>query len=111
MHRLALAMLLLLLTPVVLAQTPPAQPQNSNSAVNLGGQKNSDKPVKGANSFTEEQAKRRMQESGYEGVSELKKGDDGVWRAKALRGRTQFEVSVDYQGNVNGRFLENLPSE
>jgi hypothetical protein len=52
-----------------------------------------------------------MQQAGYEGVSEVRKSDDGVWRAKGLRGRGRFEVSVDYQGNVSARSLDDLPAE
>jgi hypothetical protein len=111
MYKPALAVVFILLMHATAAQTPPVQPEAPNKAVNAAGQNNSDKAVKGANSFTEGQAKRRIQEAGYEGVSELKKDDDGVWRAKAMRGRSRFEASVDYQGNVNGRFLESLPSE
>jgi len=101
----------LAVAPAALAQTPPPLPQKGNNAINETGKKNSDTPVKGANSFTEDQAKSRMQAAGYEGISELKKSDDGVWRAKALRGRSRFEVSLDYQGNVNDRRLDSLPSE
>jgi len=111
MYKPALAAVLALLMQAAAAQTPPAQPEAPNKAVNAPGQNNSDKPVKGANSFTEDQAKRRIQSAGYEGVSELKKDDDGVWRGKAMRGRSQFEASVDYQGNVSGRFLQNMPPQ
>lgn len=111
MYRPALAAILILLMHATAAQTPPAQPEAPNKAINATGENNSDKPVKGANSFTEDQAKRRIEEAGYQAVSELKKGDDGVWRGKAMRGRSRFEASLDYQGNVSGRFLENLPSD
>jgi hypothetical protein len=59
-------------------------------------------PAIGANSFTQEQAKQRIEAAGYTGITELTKGEDGIWRAVAtLSGQTQ-EVSVDYQGNVTG---------
>jgi hypothetical protein len=31
----------------------------------------------------------------------LKKDDDGVWRAKASKGGSPTDVSVDFEGNVN----------
>ena len=57
--------------------------------------------MSGANSFTESQAKSRIEEAGYTGVTSLKKDDNGVWRAKASKGGTSSDISLDFQGNVN----------
>jgi hypothetical protein len=65
------------------------------------GQKNSDAPVAGRNSFTEGQAKSKIEEAGYTGISDLKKDDNGVWRGKASKGGSSTNVSLDFQGNVN----------
>jgi hypothetical protein len=73
----------------------------NNSAINSSGQNNSNKPVAGANSFTEGQAKSKIEEAGYSSVTELKKDDNGVWRGKASKGGSSADVSVDFQGNVN----------
>jgi hypothetical protein len=59
-------------------------------------------PAIGANSFTQEQAQQRIEAAGYTGITELTKGEDGVWRAVASLGGQTQEVSVDYQGNVTG---------
>jgi len=84
------------------AQNPPAQSGPNNSAVNSSGQNNSNAPVAGRNSFTEGQAKSRIEEAGYKNVSELKKDDNGVWRGKASKGSdAPTDVSIDFQGNVN----------
>lgn len=82
------------------AQTPAVSGPNNN-AINSADQNNSNKPVAGANSFTEGQAKSKIEDAGYSGVSELKKDDDGVWRGKATKGGSPQDVSVDFQGNVN----------
>jgi opacity protein-like surface antigen len=98
---------LLLLTAALLAaspssaQNPPAADRPNNSAVNSPGQNNSNKPVAGANSFTEGQAKSKIEEAGYTNVTSLKKDDNGVWRGKASKGGSSADVSVDFQGNVN----------
>jgi hypothetical protein len=84
-----------------MAQNPPAQSGPNNSAVNSSGQNNSNAPVAGRNSFTEGQAKSRIEDAGYANVTALKKDDDGVWRAKASKGGSSTDVSVDFQGNVN----------
>ena len=84
-----------------LAQNPPAQSSPNNSAVNSTGQNNSDTPVAGRNSFTEGQAKSRIEAAGYSSVSDLQKDQNGVWRGKASKGGHQTEVSLDFQGNVN----------
>ena len=83
------------------AQNPPAQSGPNNSAVNSPGQNNSNAPVAGRNSFTEGQAKSKIEEAGYSNVSDLKKDDNGIWRGKASKGGASSSVSVDFQGNVN----------
>jgi len=83
------------------AQNPPAQSGPNNNAVNSPGQNNSNAPVAGRNSFTEGQAKSKIEEAGYTQVTDLKKDDNGVWRGKASKGGTATSVSVDFQGNVN----------
>ena len=64
---------------------PPAQSGPNNNAIN-SDQKNSDNPVAGRNSFTEGQAKSKIEDAGYSNVSDLKKDDNGVWRGKASKG-------------------------
>ncbi|WP_049810616.1 hypothetical protein, partial [Bradyrhizobium japonicum] len=58
------------------AQNPPATDRPNNNAVNSAGQNNSEKPVSGANSFTEGQAKSKIEEAGYSNVTSLKKDDN-----------------------------------
>ena len=57
-------------------------------------------PLKGANSFTEGQAKDRAVAHGMESVSELKKDDDGIWRGTATQAGKTVQIAVDYKGNV-----------
>lgn len=84
------------------ALAQPAQNAPGNNAINSSGQNNSNKPVAGANSFTEGQAKSRIEEAGYTAVTGLKKDDQGVWRGKASKGgKAGVDVSLDFQGNVN----------
>ena len=83
------------------AQNPPAQSGPNNNAVNSSGQNNSNAPVAGRNSFTEGQAKSKIEGAGYTNVSELKKDDNGVWRGKASKAGSSTEISVDFQGNIN----------
>jgi len=80
---------------------PPAQSGPGNNAVNSSSQNNSSAPVAGRNSFTEGQAKSKIEGAGFGNVTELKKDDNGVWRGKASKGGTSSSVSVDFQGNVN----------
>jgi hypothetical protein len=83
------------------AQTQPAQSGPNNNAVNSSGQNNSDAPVAGRNSFTEGQAKSKIEQAGYTKVTTLKKDNKGVWRGKASKGGSSTSVSVDFEGNVN----------
>ena len=81
--------------------SPPAVSSPNNNAINSSDQKNSNRPVAGANSFTEGQAKSRIEDAGYSAVTDLKKDDSGVWRGKATKGGATTNVSIDFQGNVN----------
>lgn len=56
---------------------------------------------RGANSFTQKQAQEHIEKSGFTGVSNLVKGDDGVWRGKAMRGGSSVDVAMDFKGNVS----------
>jgi hypothetical protein len=84
-------------------QNPPAQTGPNNPAVNTTGANNPGAPVAGANSFTEGQAKSRIESSGYGNVTDLKKDDNGVWRGKGQKDGKSVDVSLDYQGNVVAR--------
>lgn len=57
-------------------------------------------PVKGANSFTMDEARRRIESGGFSQVTTLQKDGDGVWRGTAMRDGTSVPVYCDYQGNV-----------
>ena len=57
-------------------------------------------PLKGANSFTEGQAKDRALARGFTAVSDLKKDGDGIWRGNAMWDGKTTQVAVDYKGNV-----------
>ena len=83
------------------AQNQPAKSGPNNNAINSSGQNHSNAPVAGRNSFTEGQAKSKIEEAGFTNVSALKKYDNGVWRGKARKGSASSDVSVDFQGNVN----------
>lgn len=91
----------LILTSPAFAQNQPAADRPNNNAVNSSDQNNSNRPVAGANSFTEGQAKSRIEAAGFANVTALKKDDNGVWRGKASKGGSTTDVSVDFQGNVN----------
>jgi opacity protein-like surface antigen len=90
---------------VAFAQTagPPANPNASTPAVGKPNANNPGAPAGGANSFTEGQAKSRIEGAGYSDISGLMKDKDGVWRGKASKAGKPFAVSLDYQGNVVAR--------
>jgi hypothetical protein len=87
--------------PVLSQTTPPANPDAKTPAVNSpNSPPNPGAPVAGANSFTEGQAKSRIEDKGFKSISDLKKDDAGVWRGKAQNDGKAVTVSVDFQGNV-----------
>jgi len=83
---------------------PPASTDAKTPAINTPNTPpNPGAPVAGANSFTEAQAKSRIEERGFTNVSGLKKDDAGVWRGMASQAGKSMTVSVDFQGNVVGK--------
>jgi hypothetical protein len=93
-------MILLLASGAAVAQNPPANNGPNNKAVNSKSENNPGAPVAGANSFTEGQAKSRIESHGYSNVTDLKKDDSGVWRGRAMKDGKSVDVSLDFQGNV-----------
>ena len=57
-------------------------------------------PLKGANSFTEAQAKDRALAAGLTSVASLVKDGDGIWRGSAMKDGKAVKVAVDFKGNV-----------
>jgi hypothetical protein len=91
-----------LIAPTAMAQ--PANPKGDTPAVNApNSPPNPGAPVAGANSFTEGQAKSRIESNGFSNVSELRKDDQGVWRGKATKDGRTVAVSLDFQGNVTSQ--------
>jgi hypothetical protein len=81
------------------AQSTP-NPNGHTPAVATSGTMNADAPVAGKNSFTESQAKSRIEAAGFTGVSGLTKDNDGIWHGKASKAGTIQTVNLDFQGNV-----------
>ncbi|MBZ9796098.1 DUF4142 domain-containing protein [Mesorhizobium sp. ES1-4] len=69
-------------------------------AVKTGNAPNAAALVPGANSFTEAQAKSRIEDAGYSNVSKLTKDNQGIWRGTASKAGKNLDVGLDYQGHV-----------
>ena len=94
MRLLTLLAALAISTGPVVAQTPAVKsPNTTNPAA----------PVPGANSFTEGQAKSKIESQGFTNVSGLKKDDNGIWTGTATKGGNKVNVRLDFQGNVTTR--------
>lgn len=100
MKRILAAAIVTLLTTAAIAQTPAANPDPATPATNNPDASKPAMPAAGANSFTEGQAKSRIESKGFSNVTGLKKDKDGVWRGKAMKGGASHDVALDYQGNV-----------
>ena len=81
----------------------PNGDKNSNNAVSTSSQNTTGAPHPGANSFTEGQARSRIQDHGFSQVTDLKLDNQGVWRGTAMRDGKRVSVAMDYQGNVTGQ--------
>ena len=95
-------------TPSPTPSSPAAQlnPSNNQSATppavttSQAPSKTSAAPVKGRNSFTMGEARRRITAGGFTQVSGLRKDRDGIWRGKGMKDGQSVDVYCDYQGNV-----------
>jgi hypothetical protein len=56
--------------------------------------------AKGRNSFTEAQARGRIEKAGYADVGKLAKNENGVWQGMATKDGGKVNVALDYKGNV-----------
>ena len=103
-NSLAIAAVLAFVASGAVAQTqnPPAKDGPQNSAINTESSSNRQvtAPIAGANSFTEGEAKSRIEKMGFANVSDLLKDDNGIWRGRAMKDGQMVDVSLDYQGNV-----------
>ncbi len=61
---------------------------------------NAPQPARGSSSFTQAQARRRLERNGYQGVSALAKDRSGVWRGTASKDGQPLQVWLDYKGNT-----------
>lgn len=77
-----------------------ADTQSHNPAIKDSHPVTTDAPARGANSFTERQARGRITKAGYTAVSRLKKDGDGRWQGIARKGHARVHVGLDYKGNV-----------
>lgn len=78
---------------------PAAASGNRNQAVATTNA-NAPQPAKGANSFTDGEARRRIESRGYTEVSGLQKDADGIWHGTAKKDGNSVKVWLDYKGNV-----------
>jgi hypothetical protein len=85
-----------------LAQSnPPATTGTSNPAVSTGTNKGGvDAPEAGKNSFTEAQARERIEARGLTGVTGLHKDENSIWRGTAMKDGKSVNVALDYKGDV-----------
>lgn len=90
----------LLSTSAAFAQSETPKTSQTTPAVSTSGEQNPGAPVAGKNSFTEAQAKERIEKAGYTDVSGLKLDDQGIWRAMGSKDGKHGNVALDFQGNI-----------
>ena len=61
---------------------------------------NAPQPARGSNSFTQNEARRRLERNGFQSVNGLTKDNGGVWRGTAMKDGQSVPVWLDYKGNT-----------
>lgn len=86
---------------LALAQRTPSTNSDGNTpAIATPDSKNVTAPVEGANSFTQDQAKSRIEKAGFSDVKNLTKDDNGIWMAAGMKDGKSVNIALDYQCNV-----------
>jgi hypothetical protein len=98
-HILSAALVGVLFSATAMAQTsnstmPPAVASGSGDSQTTAA------PVPGKNSFTETEARDRLEKRGYTNVEDLVKDQNSIWRGRAIKDGKPVEISLDYQGNI-----------
>ena len=81
-------------------KSPQPNSDQSSSRGTAGGDAGSGRLESGSNSFTESQARSKIEQAGYQNVTDLRKDDQGIWRAKAQKGDQTVSVGLDFKGIV-----------
>ena len=93
-----------LLSTCALAQVPdPGAGRAANPAVTVrpeGSPESTGAIRPGANSFTEGQARSRIEAQGFANVTDLRKDDRGIWRGRAMQNGRSVNVMLDFRGTV-----------
>jgi hypothetical protein len=80
---------------------PPVADKDKATEAKASGQ-SGDKPGETpADPAGEKAARAAIEADGYKGVTVLRKGNNGVWHASALRGKTTVMLTVDGNGSVS----------
>ena len=87
-----------LMAAPAIAQTAPAK---NNAAIKTAHTVDDGAARRGANSFTQAQAREHIAKSGFANVSALTKDAHGVWRGTARKGGRTVHVGLDFKGNVS----------
>ena len=87
-------------TGVIDRNTGPAAAAGDRNQAVTTTNANAPQPAKGANSFTDGEARRRVESNGYTEVTGLQKDSDGVWHGAAKKDGNSVKVWLDYKGNV-----------
>lgn len=91
---------LLMASSVGLAQSEKPTTSQKTPAIATPETSNPGAPVQGKNSFTEEQARTRLEKAGFKDITYLQIDAQGVWRASAVKDAKPVQVVLDYQGNI-----------
>jgi protein CpxP len=87
--------------PSAAGMSPGARGSGSSANPNANSVRSGDAGLeRGANSFTEGQARRRIEDHGYTNVGQMHKDQNSIWQAEAMKAGQRVRVGVDFRGNV-----------
>ncbi len=88
--------------PLLVKPRPPVDlPAVDAAAATPATAANTEQAAATDNAAGESVAKSAIEADGYKGVKVIRKGENGMWYAKAMRGKTEVTLIVDASGSVS----------
>ncbi len=97
--------------PAAVPATPAPSATPGPAATTAAGTVAASALERGANSFTEGQARSRFEDAGFSGVQNLMKDEAGFWRARGMRNGASVDLAMDFRGRIAaGPDVASLPA-
>jgi len=75
----------------------------NTAVIGSNDEQNRHPPLKGRTSYTEKEARARIESEGFTDIGPLTLEDKSIWRTRAMRDGCWYGIMLDYRGNIVGQ--------